>query len=42
MIEANAPAAEIEAFARDHKLRTVEVYRQNRDVLRMIPGGLES
>jgi DNA-binding GntR family transcriptional regulator len=42
MIEAKAPAAEIEAFARDHKLRTVEVYRQNRDVLRMIPGGLES
>lgn len=33
MIEAKAPTAEIEAFARDHKLRTVEVYRQNRDVL---------
>ena len=42
MIESKAPAAEIEAFARDHKLRTVEVYRQNEDVLRMIPGGVES
>ena len=39
MIESKVPAAEIEAFARDHKLRTVEVYRQNRDVLRMIPAG---
>jgi hypothetical protein len=42
MIESGASSADIEAFARDHKLRTVEVYRQNRDVLRMVPGGMES
>jgi DNA-binding GntR family transcriptional regulator len=42
MIESKASAAEIETFARDHKLRTVEVYRQNRDVLRLVPGGVDS
>jgi DNA-binding GntR family transcriptional regulator len=42
MIEAGASTADIEAFAREHKLRTVEVYRQNREVLRMIPGGVKS
>jgi DNA-binding GntR family transcriptional regulator len=42
MIESGASAADIETFARDHKLRTVEVYRQNRDVLRMVPGGADS
>ena len=42
MIESGASPADIEAFARDHKLRTVEVYRQNRDVLRLVPPGVES
>ena len=42
MLESGASTADIEAFARDHKLRTVQVYRQNREVLRMIPGGVES
>lgn len=42
MIESKASAAQLETFARDHKLRTVEVYRQNRDVLRLAPGGVDS
>jgi len=33
MIEGNAAPADIEAFAREHKLRTVTVYQQNKDVL---------
>jgi hypothetical protein len=42
MIESGATAADIEAFAREHKLRTVEVYRQNHEVLGMIPDGVRS
>jgi hypothetical protein len=38
MIESAAPSAEIEAYARDHKLRTVEVYRQNQSLLPAMPG----
>jgi hypothetical protein len=42
MIESGATAADIEAFAREHKLRTVEIYRENHEVLRMIPDGVRS
>jgi DNA-binding GntR family transcriptional regulator len=38
LIESKAPAAEIEAFAREHKLRTIDVYLQNKDVLPLVPG----
>jgi DNA-binding GntR family transcriptional regulator len=38
MIESGAPASEIEAYAREHKLRTVEVYRQNQGLLPTVPG----
>ncbi len=39
MVEAGQSPAAIEQFARDHKLRTVEIYRQNHDVLPLIGGG---
>jgi len=37
MIESDEPPAEIEAYARDHKLRTVDVYQQNRELLPTLP-----
>lgn len=38
MIESRAPAGDIEAFAREHKLRTIEVYHQNKELLPLMPG----
>jgi DNA-binding GntR family transcriptional regulator len=38
LIESKATAAEIEACAREHKLRTIDVYLQNKDVLPLMPG----
>jgi DNA-binding GntR family transcriptional regulator len=38
MIESGASPATIESYARDHKLRTVEVYRQNQGLFPTVPG----